>query len=77
VQVNDMASNLDIYHGLRTRAATSHALTVEADAPAALDGGVYTDYSFIFERREVRIEFPLHKLIGKYAEYGKLFAAQN
>ena len=41
-------------------------LTVRNGAPG--------DYSAIIEAREARITLPLHRLIGKYAEYGRLFA---
>ena len=36
--------------------------------------GALGDYSAIIEAREAKITLPLHRLIGKYAEYGRLFA---
>ena len=41
-------------------------LTVRSSEPV--------DYSSIIVVREARITLPLHRLIGKYAIYGKLFA---
>ncbi|WP_294542015.1 hypothetical protein [uncultured Rhodoblastus sp.] len=46
-----------------------------ADAPHVLDGTICNDYAFHFESREHFSAFPLHKLIGKFAVYGRLFAA--
>jgi hypothetical protein len=46
---------------------------LEADIPTVFDGA-RCDYSSIIEARKARITLPLHKLIGKYANYGRLFA---
>jgi len=44
----------------------AETLTVRNSAPG--------DYSSIIEAREANITLPLHRLIGKYAIYGRLFA---
>jgi hypothetical protein len=61
----------------RHQAPTITALPaiLETAAPVVLDGAICNDYAFVFESHQARIEFPhLHKLVGDYAVYGRLFA---
>jgi hypothetical protein len=69
-----MSSQSGLIHRRLARTTMMLPPIIEADARAFLDGAPCNDYSSIIEAREARITIPLHKLIGKYAEYGRLLA---